>query len=255
MRVRGGHRQGRRRRPPQPVLVSIFLPGGLDSLSLLAPVGDARYAVAAPDARAGAERHAPTCSARTTALHWHPSAAPLRDLHVAGKVTVMPAIGYDDANQSHFTSRHYWEVGELNPSAASAGSAATSTARRRRQPAAGPVARLDARARAGRARTCRSPPSPTPEYYSLDARDVWDDGVARKLIDALARPGHARHRRRRARSRAAAPRRQTVGAAQPARRPPGHRARRGRPRSPTRRRRLRAPARARWPRCSTSGCR
>ena len=27
----------------------------------------------------------------------------------------MPAIGYDDANQSHFTSRHYWEVGELNP--------------------------------------------------------------------------------------------------------------------------------------------
>ena len=27
----------------------------------------------------------------------------------------MPAIGYDDANQSHFTSRHYWEVGEVNP--------------------------------------------------------------------------------------------------------------------------------------------
>ena len=27
----------------------------------------------------------------------------------------MPAIGYDDANQSHFTSRHYWEVGETNP--------------------------------------------------------------------------------------------------------------------------------------------
>ena len=27
----------------------------------------------------------------------------------------MPAIGYDDPNQSHFTSRHYWEVGELNP--------------------------------------------------------------------------------------------------------------------------------------------
>jgi uncharacterized protein (DUF1501 family) len=27
----------------------------------------------------------------------------------------MPAIGYDDANQSHFTSRHFWEVGETNP--------------------------------------------------------------------------------------------------------------------------------------------
>ncbi len=23
----------------------------------------------------------------------------------------MPAIGYTDPNQSHFTSRHYWEVG------------------------------------------------------------------------------------------------------------------------------------------------
>jgi uncharacterized protein (DUF1501 family) len=29
-------------------------------------------------------------------------------------VTVFPAIGYDDANQSHFTSRHFWEVGELD---------------------------------------------------------------------------------------------------------------------------------------------
>ena len=27
----------------------------------------------------------------------------------------MPAVGYADPNQSHFTSRHYWEVGELNP--------------------------------------------------------------------------------------------------------------------------------------------
>ena len=28
---------------------------------------------------------------------------------------MIPAIGYADANQSHFTSRHYWEVGEVNP--------------------------------------------------------------------------------------------------------------------------------------------
>ena len=41
--------------------------------------------------------------------------AGLSTLHGEGKVTVMPAIGYDDPNQSHFTSRHYWEVGELNP--------------------------------------------------------------------------------------------------------------------------------------------
>ena len=39
----------------------------------------------------------------------------IAELYGEGKVTVMPAIGYDDANQSHFTSRHYWEVGEVNP--------------------------------------------------------------------------------------------------------------------------------------------
>ena len=41
--------------------------------------------------------------------------APLRDLHAPARSRVIPAIGYDDPNQSHFTSRHYWEVGELNP--------------------------------------------------------------------------------------------------------------------------------------------
>ena len=80
---------------------------------MLAPVGDPRYAQLRPDAQARPRTATP--SPRTTALQWHPNAAPLRDLHLAGKVTVMPAIGYDDANQSHFTSRHYWEVGELNP--------------------------------------------------------------------------------------------------------------------------------------------
>jgi uncharacterized protein (DUF1501 family) len=28
-------------------------------------------------------------------------------------VSVLPAVGYDDPDQSHFTSRHYWEVGAL----------------------------------------------------------------------------------------------------------------------------------------------
>ena len=45
---------------------------------------------------------------------WHPQAAGLAQLHGEGKVTVFPAIGYDPPDESHFTSRHYWEVGELN---------------------------------------------------------------------------------------------------------------------------------------------
>ena len=30
-------------------------------------------------------------------------------------MTVLPAIGYDHPDQSHFTSRHYWEVGATDP--------------------------------------------------------------------------------------------------------------------------------------------
>src|SRR5581483_11415161 len=44
-------------------------------------------------------------------LYWHPGLAPLAQLHGEGKVAVMPAIGYDHPDQSHFTSRHFWEVG------------------------------------------------------------------------------------------------------------------------------------------------
>jgi uncharacterized protein (DUF1501 family) len=48
---------------------------------------------------------------------WHPSAAGLATLHGEGKVSVLPAIGYDHPDQSHFTSRHYWEVGTLDSNA------------------------------------------------------------------------------------------------------------------------------------------
>jgi uncharacterized protein (DUF1501 family) len=98
--------------PNSPVLVSIFLDGGVDTLSLLAPVGD-------PDYRKLRPRLAlPDSALRVTGddrLRWHPSAASFQTLHNEGKVALVPAIGYRDADQSHFTSRHYWEVGATNP--------------------------------------------------------------------------------------------------------------------------------------------
>ncbi|HEV3230382.1 MAG TPA: DUF1501 domain-containing protein [Solirubrobacteraceae bacterium] len=98
---------------PGPVLVSIFMPGGVDSMSLLAPVGDPKYQQLRPTLKlapgAGPElREDPR-------LMWHPAAQGLSKLYAEGKVSVFPAIGYDHPDQSHFTSRHYWEVGELNP--------------------------------------------------------------------------------------------------------------------------------------------
>ena len=91
------------------VLVSVFCEGGVDSLSVLAPVGDGRYrgyrsTLALPEGSG-------TQFAEDARLMWHPSAAPLAQLHAEGKVSVLPAVGYTDPDQSHFTSRHYWEVG------------------------------------------------------------------------------------------------------------------------------------------------
>jgi uncharacterized protein (DUF1501 family) len=101
--------------PGQRVLVSVFMPGGVDSMSVLAPVGDPKYAEYRPTlALDGAST---TPFAEDSSLHWHPSAAPLATLHSEGKVTVIPAIGYDHPDQSHFTSRHYWEVGALDANA------------------------------------------------------------------------------------------------------------------------------------------
>ena len=89
--------------PAAPVLISIFLSGGVDSLSVLAPVADARYRSLRPNLAMAPSDDLFTEDNR---LHWHPSAAPLSALHRAGKVSVMPAIGYPVSNQSHFTSRH-----------------------------------------------------------------------------------------------------------------------------------------------------
>ena len=102
--------------PPGAVLVSIFMSGGADGLNILAPTEDATY-----------QRLRPTIGLTTAStlpvsgsdyLRWHPAASGLKALHDAGKVAIAPAIGYDHPNQSHFTSRHYWEVGQLSTSAA-----------------------------------------------------------------------------------------------------------------------------------------
>jgi uncharacterized protein (DUF1501 family) len=99
---------------PQPVLVSIFLEGGADGLSVMSPQGDPLYRTLRPTlALSGG-----TAFVEDPRLFWHPALGGIAQLYGEKKVTVMPAIGYTDPNQSHFTSRHYWEVGatstELN---------------------------------------------------------------------------------------------------------------------------------------------
>jgi uncharacterized protein (DUF1501 family) len=92
--------------PADAVLVSIFLAGGIDSLSVLAPTGDPNYATLRPNLALTPDQ---TLDFRDDpGLRWHASAAKLKELHEEDKVTVFPAIGYASPNQSHFTCRHYW---------------------------------------------------------------------------------------------------------------------------------------------------
>jgi uncharacterized protein (DUF1501 family) len=82
-------------------------------MSVLYPAGDPLYTkyrpvLALPETAGPAFTEDPR-------LHWHPLAAPLATLHTEGKVSVMPAVGYSGADQSHFTSRHFWEVGATQP--------------------------------------------------------------------------------------------------------------------------------------------
>jgi uncharacterized protein (DUF1501 family) len=95
--------------PTQPVLVSVFLPGGADSLSVLYPTGDPMYRKLRP--RLALPEGAGPAFSEDDRLHWHPAVAPLATLHGEGKVAVAPAVGYTHPDQSHFTSRHFWEVG------------------------------------------------------------------------------------------------------------------------------------------------
>jgi uncharacterized protein (DUF1501 family) len=98
--------------PSHPVLVSIFMEGGWDALSVLAPVKEAKYHELRPTLARHEGEGAPFIE--DEAMMWHPQAGGLAQLHGEGKVAVFPAIGYDPPDESHFTSRHYWEVGELN---------------------------------------------------------------------------------------------------------------------------------------------
>jgi uncharacterized protein (DUF1501 family) len=96
------------------VLVTIFLQGGADALNVLFPAGDPLYARFRPNLKlSAAGAKAVTEDPR---LFWHPSLGGLAQLYAEGKLSLLPAVGYTHPDQSHFTSRHFWEVGATNAS-------------------------------------------------------------------------------------------------------------------------------------------
>jgi uncharacterized protein (DUF1501 family) len=101
--------------PDAPVLVSVFLPGGLDLLDTLMPLdqeGPLR------DLRGGVSPTTPL-ALKGTSLGLHPALAKgpnggLQGLYERGQVGFLPGIDYANPNLSHFASRAFWETGMVS---------------------------------------------------------------------------------------------------------------------------------------------
>ena len=98
--------------PEAPVLVSVFLPGGLDLLDALPPRGaGGRLADLRPSLRQG---DAPALEG--TGLAMHPALAQgtgggVHGMWQRGQIGLLPGIDYANPDLSHFHSRHFWETG------------------------------------------------------------------------------------------------------------------------------------------------
>ena len=176
---------------PGRVLVSVFLDGGADSLSLLYPAEDPLYRSLRPRLALPADQGTPF--AEDGRLRWHPSLGALATLHGEGKLSVAPGIGYTTPNQSHFTSRHFYEVG------------ATSVRTRtgwlgryldRTGTPDNPLQGLSLDSRLQPALATATMPTAAidgPDRYDFWTRGVWGE-VAERMLDAIRDLGTLPHR-------------------------------------------------------------
>lgn len=100
--------------PDAPILVSVFLPGGLDLLDTLLPLNqdgplhDLRGAVTPAE---------PALLGNGLALHPALTKGPnngIKGLYDRGQIGFLPGIDYANPNLSHFASRAFWETGMVS---------------------------------------------------------------------------------------------------------------------------------------------
>jgi uncharacterized protein (DUF1501 family) len=100
-------------RPDAPILVSVFLPGGLDLLDTLVPLGqEGRYR----DLRGPIVPDGITPLSDGSGMGMQPALSQgadggLRGLYERGQLGFLPGIDYANPNLSHFTSRVFWDAG------------------------------------------------------------------------------------------------------------------------------------------------
>ena len=99
--------------PNQPVLVSIFMEGGWDALSVLAPVKEAKYKELRPTlGLAEGDRQGLHRGRKPDVASGRRAALPNSTTRARSRPSPRSATNRPD--ESHFTSRHYWEVGQLD---------------------------------------------------------------------------------------------------------------------------------------------
>jgi uncharacterized protein (DUF1501 family) len=100
--------------PNAPILVSVFLPGGLDLLDTVMPLnqeGPLR------DLRGAVSPAEPAALGNGLALHPALTQGPnggIKGLYDRGQVGFLPGIDYANPNLSHFASRAFWETGMVS---------------------------------------------------------------------------------------------------------------------------------------------
>lgn len=97
------------------IIVSVFLSGGVDGMSMVAPFGDAGYYTWRPTINIARPDAAGT-GAKLTALDnffgFSPGMAPLFPAYEAGDLLVVHATGSVHTSRSHFDAQRYMEVGK-----------------------------------------------------------------------------------------------------------------------------------------------
>jgi len=99
--------------PDAPVLVHLFLRGGMDGLSAVVPYADPDYA----KLRRSTHIHAPAKGREGTAIELdgrfglHPALAALKPDYDAKRLAIVHAVGSPDPTRSHFDAQDYMETG------------------------------------------------------------------------------------------------------------------------------------------------
>lgn len=97
------------------IIVSIFLSGGTDGMSMVAPFGDPAYYTGRPTLaipRPDAAGTGPKGVALDDFFAFSPGMAPLMPAYSAGDLLVAHATGSVDTSRSHFDAQRYMEVGK-----------------------------------------------------------------------------------------------------------------------------------------------